>query len=290
MKNLGIAVALIVFAGSMIGCQEQAAAPKEKAAPAKAHKAEKAATTQAQTQKAQAATKSAATKPAATTKPAAAKHAATKPAADKAAATKPAADKAATKPAAAADNDGWTLAYTADFSSGKLSADWAAFQGDAAIKDGAMVVSADNADGVTLLTKPVFSAPSVRIEVTASLAKAASISDLSVLLNANKTGPYEGYTLQFGGKANTMNGLTRKDDAVLSTVTTKPLVVAGKKYTIVAENDKGHIKMTVDGKTIIDYVDTEPISGVENGLIGFYTYESQLVIEKLSVFQKGDKK
>jgi hypothetical protein len=267
MQKIGFAVAFIVLAGSMISCQEKAAAPEQKTAPVKAEKA-------ATTQKAQAATK------AATTKPATRKHAAT------AAATKPAV-KADAK---AADKDGWTLAYTADFSGSKVSGDWSAMQGEIALKDGALVVSTDASDAVALLVKPVFSAPSIRIEMTASLAKASSVSDLSILLNASNTGPYEGYTLQFGGKANTMNGLSRKDEAIQSTVTTKPLVVPGKKYVIVAENDKGHIKMTVDGQTVIDYTDKAPISGADNGLIGFYTWESQLVIDKLTVYQKGDKK
>ena len=276
--KIGIAVAFVVCAVSMIGCQEQPAAPTQRAA----HVTTKPTTTKPAATKPAATTKSATTRR--TARNAATKDAATKPVAEKAAATKPVAEKAVV------DKDGWTLAYTADFSDSKSSANWAAFQGNCVVKNGSLVVSTERSDAIALLLKPGFAAPSVRLEMTASLAKAGDISDLSVLINANKSDPYAGYTLQFGGKANTMNGLTRKDEAVQSTVTNKPLVVAGQKYTIVAENDKGHIKMIIDGKTVIDYVDPAPICGADNGLVGLYTWESSLVVEKLSVFQKDDKK
>lgn len=247
MKKIALVVALVVVAGSMIGCQQQAAPGK--AAPAKAEKK-----------------------------------------VEKAPATAPAkvAEKAPAGPATAkaeAAKGDWKLAYTAQFA-GKLDKAWSVFQGDAEVKDGKLIVSSEVQDATTILTAPAFTSPSVRVELTASLEQAPQVSDLSILLNASKNDPMDGYLFQFGGKGNTMLGLNKHDEIIKATVKDKPLVVPGKKYQIVAENDKGHLKLIVDGQTVIDYVDPSPISGKDNALIGFYTWESKLVIEKLAVYQK----
>ena len=223
MKKVALVVAFMVVAGSVIGCQQQAAPEKAATAPA-------------------------------------------------------------TAKAEAAKGD-WKLAYTAQFA-GKLDKAWSVFQGDAEVKDGKLIVSSEVQDATTILTAPVFTAASIRVELTAYLEQAPQVSDLSILLNASKNDPMDGYLFQFGGKGNTMLGLNKHDEIIKATVKDKPLVVPGKKYQIVAENDKGHLKLIVDGQTVIDYVDPSPISGKDNALIGFYTWESKLVIEKLAVYQK----
>jgi hypothetical protein len=189
----------------------------------------------------------------------------------------------------AAPAKGWILAFKSDFSGPKLDPKWQAVQGQATVKDGAMILKADAGEAQVIL-KDVFDAPSVRAEFVVMLPKQDRFSDLSPLINTTLTGYPDGYLLQFGGKGNTLN-IVDKGGEIESTSNTKGLPMKVEhKYIIVAENDKGHVTLTVDGQKVLDYADPIPLSGAKNGQIGFFTWGSEVRIEKVTVWQTSAEK
>lgn len=180
---------------------------------------------------------------------------------------------------------GWVVAYTNDFSKGKLGDEWLKNEGTTAeIADGMMVIKGGEAEGQVMLKEPKFPG-SVKMEFDA-VATGDSVSDISPILNGDDAGYANGYLLQFGGKANTKTQLNRIGDVVNSTVTEKFLIKAGQKYHIVVTNDGGKISMTIDGKEAFSYADTSPLKGADHNLVGFYTYGDTLKIGKLTVSKK----
>lgn len=185
------------------------------------------------------------------------------------------------------DQAGWTVAYTGDFSGAKLPPEWLILDGDAKVEGGKLVVFAEaESQAQVVLKNPTLDAPSIRVELTGSIS-GEKIGDFSFMLNTSKSGIPDGYMLQFGGGGNTENRIRRDDGTIIDGSTTKdPLPQPDKKYTIVAENDKGHIRLIVDGKTVLDFKDPKPLSGARNGQIGLYTWGSTLKIDKLVVSTK----
>lgn len=201
------------------------------------------------------------------------------------------ATKAATvapAPTPAPAKDGWKQSYKADFSGGKLSDKWEVIAGAAKLDKGALVLKADDdSSGAIVLKEPAFTAPSVRVEFTGAFAKAEQVCDMSTFLNTTKDGYPNGYMFQFAAGGNEQNRI-RKDEEIIDLTINKKLlpVKAETKYTVVVENDKGRLKMTVNGQTIFDYKDAKPISGPKNGMVGFYTWQSELRIDSLAVYEK----
>ena len=209
-----------------------------------------------------------------------------------AAATPAATPKPTAAPTAAAvlAAGAWAEAFKADFSGSKLDPKWVVVEGDVAVKNGAMVITAENAGEVIL--KNVFDAPSIRVEIVAT-AKGDAVSDLSPILNSTTVGYNDGYLIQVGGKGNTQNRIIKEGDEIEATASDKGLapdkglpLKAGTKYTIVAENDKGQIKVTLNGQTVLEYKDAKPLSGAKNGCVGLYTWGDETTVEKFVVYTK----
>lgn len=193
----------------------------------------------------------------------------------------PSADAPAAKVA-----DGWTVVYTADFkAAGKLPAGWEVPAGEASIEGGALVLKAPaDQEGQVVLLEPR-TPGSVRLECVASL-KGDPLSDISPFLNADTSGYGSAYLFQFGGKGNTVNDLCRYDDHIAATEKDKPLIKAGQKYRILAENDGGRLRLVIDGQEVFRYTDPEPLKGQGHDRVGFYTWGCTLVVEKLTVSAK----
>ncbi|MFB3891494.1 MAG: family 16 glycoside hydrolase [Phycisphaerae bacterium] len=294
-KHLAVAccLTLVVFVGGMIAIScEQPKHPKATTGPAvKATPTPKA--TVAPTPKATVAPTPAATPkataaptPAATPKATAAPTPAATPKAT-AAPTPAATPKATPAPTAAVAPAGdWTVAYKSDFSGTKVDPKWQALAGDLSVKDGAMILKATEGGDGQIIYKDAFDAPSVRVEFVVSVVKKDEISDLSPAINCNSE-YQDGYLFQFGGKGNTKNILLKEGEEIDKVTNEKELPFkADTKYTIVAENDKGNLKLTVNGKPIIEYKDPKPLSGAKNGKIGFYTWDDTTKFEKITVWTK----
>jgi hypothetical protein len=95
-----------------------------------------------------------------------------------------------------------------------------------------------------------------------------------------------GYLLQFGGKSNTLNRLSKEGEVIPATVKQRPLLAPGKTYHVVAINDGGTICLLVDGVEVFRYVDTKPLKGTGHDRIGFYTYQTTVKLDKVTVYVK----
>jgi hypothetical protein len=177
---------------------------------------------------------------------------------------------------------GWTLAYQSDFAKGNTD-EWDAAGGKATIKDGALLFEGDADANNELMLKGVKCPGGVRVELVVSGA-AEKLSDLSPIINGE--GLATGYTLQFGGKANTINQLLKEGLLVEGTSKDSPLLKADQVYHIVAANDGGKISLSVDGAEVFSYTDTSPLQGPDHDRIGVYTYGMKLKIQKVTVYSK----
>ena len=184
---------------------------------------------------------------------------------------------------------GWNQVYSADFKDvQKVPECWAVVTGDASVADGALVVkAAEGADAQIALKAPKCGG-SVRMEVVAGLSPigANAVCDLSAFLNSDTNGYESGYLLQFGAAENTENRLRRAGEIIDATVNTKPLVTPGKMHTVIAENDGGKIRLTVDGAEVLKFTDSDPLKGPGHEAVGFYTWSDTLKIQKITVWTK----
>lgn len=192
-------------------------------------------------------------------------------------------------------SDEWVLAYYDDFSGQALSPTWRATAGAASVKDGQLVLSTEKEQAEVVLEKPRFESPGLRMEFDAHVPQGTKASDLSVFINSDwspegKTGGCEGsYLFQFGGMLNTRNQLRRTGEIVDATVTTQPLIQPGVIYHVTVENDCGLVRMDVDGTTLLKWDDQKPLWGRDQSAIGFYTWESTIVIDNLKVYHRVPK-
>ncbi len=164
--------------------------------------------------------------------------------------------------------------------------------GDWKIQDGKLVATGDRVDNVLLLTRPM---PALqRIEfVAASVppgweqdpqAKAGEASDLGARLHANAEKPLSGYTLLFGARFNSANVARRDRDIVLTdSAEARIKIEPGRFYTIVAEFDGRHVRMSVDGKTVLEYEEKVPLVGRGHDRIGLYAY-TPMQVKSVRVF------
>ncbi len=182
---------------------------------------------------------------------------------------------------------GWTLAYRVSPEQGKIGPEWLLSSGATAqIAAGTLEIGpAENtgADCEVMLKAPAIPG-SVKVEFDAVL-KGSSLSDISVILNANENGHQAGYLLQFGGRGNVYTGLCKEGAAIDSTASCLT-VKGGQKYHIVASNDAGRVSLSIDGKEVFSYKDPDRLEGNENGMVGFYTYGSTLEISGLTIYGK----
>ena len=189
----------------------------------------------------------------------------------------------------------WVLAYYDDFSGEALSPKWRATAGAASVKDGQLVLSTEKEQAEVVLADPRFESPGLRMEFDAHVPQGTRASDLSAFINSNwsakgKTRGCEGsYLFQFGGMRNTRNLLRRTGEIVEATVTTEPLIQPGVIYHVTVENDCGRVRMDVNGTALLKWDDPRPLWGRDHSAVGFYTWESTMVIDNLKVYHRVPK-
>lgn len=181
---------------------------------------------------------------------------------------------------------GWTQVYAKDFRDvQKVPPEWSAISGEIRLAGGALELKAEEGADGEIVLKTVKCPGSVRVEVTAAVV-GTEVCDLSPWLNGDDSGYASGYLLQFGGGGNQENRLRRAGEVVDETVNSKTLLKAGQKYSVIAENDGGRVRLVVDGQELLTFQDKEPLKGPDHALIGFYTWGDTLRIEKIAVFSK----
>jgi hypothetical protein len=188
--------------------------------------------------------------------------------------------------------ENWREDFHDDFNRATLGDNWQVVSGDWKIQEGKLVSTGDRTDNVVFLNRPVGSLQ--RIEFIASSvlpngeqdpqAKADEASDLGAILHASAEKPLGGYSLHFGARFNSANAVRRKRDTVLTdAVETRIKIQPGRFYTIAAEFDGRHLRMTVDGKKILEYEETVPLLGPGHERIGIYSY-TPIQVKSVRVF------
>jgi len=172
-----------------------------------------------------------------------------------------------------AEESGWELAFTDDFSRDKPGPEWRVVDGDWSLKEGLLTGS-----GMIQLARafPGFQRLEFKAEAIEPVpgAEVDYISDLSSVIHAQPEGKplSTGYFFQFGGQANTKNAILRKSQHLSLDVSPKNLIQPGKPHQIVVENDYGHLRLIVDGKLLLETKDPSVLAGAGQDRIGFFIY------------------
>ena len=171
--------------------------------------------------------------------------------------------------------DSWHLVFRDDFEKDTLGDAWNVVAGEWAVEDGHLVSSTVDGDSAVMAAQAFPGLHRIEFEVTAVPRKSASasdkaIADISAFIQSSPDNIKEGYFLQFGGRYNTTNVLFRQGNRLVER--SKPNIVAGREYTVVAEFDGKHVRMKVDDQVIVEYEEEYPLVGAKHERVGLYFY------------------
>jgi hypothetical protein len=165
---------------------------------------------------------------------------------------------------------------------GRTERDWSTFDGMVDERDAVLQINAQGSgEGLALLHSHRFPA-SVRVEFVGLLI-GDQACDLDVMLNAGNRGTDSGYLFQVGGKGNTMTRLLRDGKPVASTERPDLRLVPGKAYRVVAERERGTVRLRIDGVEVFAFDDSAPLGGRGYDRIAFYTYGGIMCVSDLTV-------
>lgn len=179
---------------------------------------------------------------------------------------------------ARADESRWKLAWQDDFDRAELGPAWSIVAGEARIVDGRFFLTGG---GATALIDRSFAAD-VRIAFTARANPEAPPCDLSVAMAANRLWGYH-YLLAFGGHSNRANQIIggpgiRDDEPPF-------LIEHGKTYAIQATKEGPRLSLVVNGTTLLDMIDPDPVGGPGFDLVGLVTWNGMLV-DQVRVYER----
>ncbi len=183
----------------------------------------------------------------------------------------------------------WREDFSDNFDRTTLGDAWEVVSGAWSIQDGMLVASGDRDDNILLLARPM---PGLqRIEFVAASTPpdweknpegaTLAICDLTALIHTSAEKPLEGYTVQFGSAFNTINAVRRQRALVVADRTIK--VEPGRFYTIVAEFDGQHMRLSIDGKTVLEVEEKDPLLGPGHDRMGIYSY-TPMQIKSVRIF------
>ncbi|MBA2479260.1 MAG: DUF5060 domain-containing protein [Planctomycetes bacterium] len=176
----------------------------------------------------------------------------------------------------------WRRTWSLDATESRADRDWFTIEGMLDAHAGVLQLSAEaNGEGEAVLRSHRTPA-SVRVEFVGWLL-GEHACDLDVVLNAGARGSGSGYLFQFGGKGNTVTRLVRSGIPMASTERSDVRFEAGKAYRVVVENDRGALRMRVDGHEIFSVVDAEPLTGAGHDRISFYTFGGIMCVKDLVI-------
>ncbi len=106
------------------------------------------------------------------------------------------------------------------------------------------------------------------------------VSDLSPFIQAEAAGRNTGYFLQFGGRYNTRNGLRRVNRTVDDGGPSEPILIQpGEVHHVIEEFDGHAVRLTVDGETVLEFEERDPLVGPGHEHLGFYFFTPTRVSE-----------
>jgi hypothetical protein len=105
---------------------------------------------------------------------------------------------------------------------------------------------------------------------------------VSPFIQAGPGGHAGGYLLQFGGYHNTLSAIQRRGQPQCEN--RAQVIEPGKLQAYVAEFDGLNVRLTVDGKKVVEYREQRPLIGDGHSQVGFYLYEGDVKIQNVRVF------
>ncbi len=167
--------------------------------------------------------------------------------------------------AAAESEDGWNLVFNDEFDRDEIGEGWTVYSGDWNIENGSLV-----GKGQIYVTKAFPGNHRIVFE-----AESDEPNDLSPFIHAGERGFVSGYFLQFGGLDNAFN-VARRLGKDMSTDYWH-MIEPGQVHKIIAEFDGRHVRLTVDGETVHEYEENDPLTGEAHQRVGLYIHNQSRV-------------
>ena len=173
----------------------------------------------------------------------------------------------------------WKLVLEDDFERSEVGPGWSARSGKASIQGGRLVL--EGAGATILSTRGL--APDVRLEFEAEANPDLPPCDLSAALCGSELWGYH-YLLAFGGNSNQVNQIL---GAGVRAVDPKPpfLIEHGKRYRISATKEGRRLCLEVDGRTVLEAEDPDPVGGPGFDRVGLVTWNGMLV-DRVRVWER----
>lgn len=171
----------------------------------------------------------------------------------------------------------WELAWEENFDGDSLGDDWNPIRGTWTTEDGWL-----KSGGGTIVSKRRFPGlQRIVFEVMTNLSAtdfregesatgSPSPSDISPLIHISDANTRNGYFMQFGGNYNTRSAVRRGNAVVYENHEAR--IIPEHLHTIIAELDGNHVRLIVDGDTILEFADPAPLIGPDHEQFGIYLY------------------
>ena len=170
----------------------------------------------------------------------------------------------------------WKLAFSDDFRRSGPGPEWEISQGKCSVENGCLVV---HGEARLMLAKTFPGLQKITFDAVAT--PNPGLSDVSPFIQAGTNGFGSGYLIQFGGANNQRSAIHRMGRLLLET---KCSIEPGKVHAISAEYDGVKVRLSVDGRTVVEYAEKKPLLGAGHERIGLYVYEGIVKIKNLKVY------
>lgn len=195
---------------------------------------------------------------------------------------------------------GWELVFEDDFDRDEIGDDWIIADGSWEMKEGTLrgsgsIISAKgfpegDAVGFQRIEFEAVTDVEALILLPGGPPPRLTVSDISPFIHAaphqeGQSAWQTGYFFQFGGFNNTVNQIRRQGVALVADRDPDVVIEQDKVHHVVAENDRGHLRLYVDGDLILEHEERMSVIGPENDRIGFYLYTAAK-IDNLKVYVK----
>ncbi len=165
----------------------------------------------------------------------------------------------------------WAPLFSDNFDRSSLGEDWKIVGGQAHIENGWLRISG-NADCYAIVRRPF--PDNIRVEFDARFpAGQAYSSDLACFVGGDERRcDAVGYCLSFAADGNNCSRIQREgiDVRINTGLTAEP----GRVYHLAAELLDGELRLLVDGRTVLRYVDLVPLAGVGHDHLGLVSFRN----------------